>query len=262
MRNLTKLQARRDKLQAIVDRSNGTPKDAHLDALAQSFHLGTVGGSGRNTASLNRCREASLERTISNAVKNCQARKDLVWVKAQIFAIENAPARAEVKAKAEERMKSNGAGLAAGVKPGDFVRWIVSGTDCKVIRVNPQLSVTVEMCGGVDRLKFSEITAVTPVLPAKPERGNSAVTRFGNPHIGRALRIPAPVMITDLATGCITLDIVKNDFDRNGSLQMQADLAEARKNGVKLTPEAEEYVRDVLSGNISGTGYPMGDSDW
>lgn len=43
--SLAKLQARRDRLQAIVDRSQRTPKDAHLDALAQSFHLGTVGGS-------------------------------------------------------------------------------------------------------------------------------------------------------------------------------------------------------------------------
>jgi hypothetical protein len=59
-------------------------------------------------------------------------------------------------------------------------------------------------------------------------------------------------------TGCIRLDILKSDVKHNGQLQALADLAEARRTGVKLTPEAEEYAREICS----GTGYPMRDSDW
>lgn len=40
----------------------------YTDKVAESFHLGMVGGSGRNTARLNQRREADLEKTISNAV--------------------------------------------------------------------------------------------------------------------------------------------------------------------------------------------------
>ncbi len=83
--------------------------------------------------------------------------------------------------------------------------------------------------------------------------------------IGRALRIPKRPVITDLATGCITLDILKTDHERNGPTQMLVDVAEAQKNGVKLTAEAQDYMQDVITRqreNISGTGYPMRDSDW
>jgi hypothetical protein len=48
-----------------------TPNDSYLDNVSRSFHLGMVGGSGRNTYRLNKRREASLDRTIKAAVILC-----------------------------------------------------------------------------------------------------------------------------------------------------------------------------------------------
>ncbi len=42
-------------------------EDAHLAGLSRHFHLGRVGGSGRNTARLNRRREAALDKSIREA---------------------------------------------------------------------------------------------------------------------------------------------------------------------------------------------------
>ncbi len=94
-------------------------------------------------------------------------------------------------------------------------------------------------------------------------KNESALWR--NQHLGRGLRVPKRVPIIDLATGHITLDILKADVAHNGATQMLVDVAEAQKNGVKLTTEAQEYVRDVITRqreNISATGYPMRDTDW
>lgn len=46
-----------------------TPYDSHVDAVGKAFHLGTVGGSGRNNYRLNKRREVYLDRIIDAAVK-------------------------------------------------------------------------------------------------------------------------------------------------------------------------------------------------
>lgn len=43
------------------------PQDEYTSQVARSFHLGMVGGSGKNTTRLNRRREAELDRTIERA---------------------------------------------------------------------------------------------------------------------------------------------------------------------------------------------------
>lgn len=43
------------------------PNDSYFDALSRSFHLGMVGGSGKNTYRLNKRREAAMDRSISTA---------------------------------------------------------------------------------------------------------------------------------------------------------------------------------------------------
>lgn len=154
---LYKLQQKQDRVQAKLNRMNGVRPD-ETARVAQSFHLGMVGGSGPNTARLNRIRERSIERTVANAVEYFRLTEELAWIKASIRAIETEPARQVAKARAEEMLSQNGKTACGGVKAGDMVRWIVSGTTVKVIRVN-RSSVTVEMCGGVERLKFSEVTA-------------------------------------------------------------------------------------------------------
>lgn len=43
------------------------PNDSYFDALSRSFHLGMVGGSGRNTYRLNKRRERSIDKSIETA---------------------------------------------------------------------------------------------------------------------------------------------------------------------------------------------------
>lgn len=65
-RTLTELNAELSVVNAKIKRL--TPSDDYFNRLSSSFHLGMVGGSGRNVRSLNRRRERSLDKTIDNAV--------------------------------------------------------------------------------------------------------------------------------------------------------------------------------------------------
>jgi hypothetical protein len=156
MTNTATLQAKLAVLQARIARTSNCPDPTAK--LSAHFHLGMVGGSGRNTVKLNRVREASLERTISNAVSHVEAVKEAQRVQAHIDRIENEPKRTAAKEMAETRMTERGRNAASVLKPGDMVRWIVSGTLLQVKRVNNN-SVTVDMCGVSERLKFNEIEA-------------------------------------------------------------------------------------------------------
>jgi len=61
------------------------------DPIAAHFHLGRVGGSGRNVAGLNRKRSADLDRTIDRALEIGRMKERLASLNARIRAIENAP---------------------------------------------------------------------------------------------------------------------------------------------------------------------------
>lgn len=153
---IPKLKEKLARLETRIARTSNCPDPTA--AVSSSFHLGMVGGSGRNTVKLNRVREASLERTINNAVAHIAAVKEARWVRGQIRWIENGPTRTAAKEAAEQRMTERGRSAVVGLKSGDMVRWLVSGTLLRVRRVNNN-TVTVEMCGGLERLKFSEVTA-------------------------------------------------------------------------------------------------------
>lgn len=71
------------KIESIEGRTDYT------DRVAASFPLGMVGGSGKNTAYLNRKREQSIEKTVVNAVIACKLYKEREAIKAKIKDIEN-----------------------------------------------------------------------------------------------------------------------------------------------------------------------------
>lgn len=48
------------------------PNDSYFESLSRSFHLGMVGGSGRNTRKLNKRREASINKSLDNAKALCE----------------------------------------------------------------------------------------------------------------------------------------------------------------------------------------------
>ncbi len=84
---IEKLKAKEVAIQSKLQKLNG-PTDSHLEGVAKSFHLGIVGGSGRNNHKLNQRRERSLDKTISNAVEATKLYKELGEVQSKIKDLE------------------------------------------------------------------------------------------------------------------------------------------------------------------------------
>jgi hypothetical protein len=65
MENIEKLKIELCETNRRIDKINNVSD--YTDAVLKSFHLGMVGGSGKNNYKLNKKREASLNKTIDNA---------------------------------------------------------------------------------------------------------------------------------------------------------------------------------------------------
>lgn len=103
------------KIESLERQQNG----GYTSQVARSFHLGMVGGSGRNTHSLNKRRGAELDRTIDRAVILCDLYKKRNSLQTRIEYIESG------KRDADEKKKANGLVLLAeywkGLKAGDLI---------------------------------------------------------------------------------------------------------------------------------------------
>jgi hypothetical protein len=128
------------------------PKDAHLEAVAESFPLGQVGGAA-NTPRLRARRAANVEKTIDAASEYVKSAKDAEYKAARAAEQEAAPARKAAESSAAathlERVK-------ASVNPGDQVVWSMNGKPYKVIRKNAS-SITVQMGEGQERIPYDEV---------------------------------------------------------------------------------------------------------
>lgn len=117
--NLT-LQEAQEELYIVnqkLDKING--RTDYTDLVAKSFPLGMVGGSGRNVASLNRKREASLEKTISNAVIATTLYKRQSELETHIKDIENnGPAKRAAKKEETNKLLAQ---YWLSLKAGDFI---------------------------------------------------------------------------------------------------------------------------------------------
>lgn len=64
------------------------PDNSYTAQVARSFHLGMVGGSGRNTHRLNKIREREMEKSIADARAHTDLVKERNWLEAQIKDLE------------------------------------------------------------------------------------------------------------------------------------------------------------------------------
>lgn len=94
-------------------------KTYYSDQVAKSFHLGMVGGSGRNVKKLNERRSRDLDKTIDNAVILCELYKERGTLEKQIEFIESGGP--EKKAQAAENRNKLLAEYWQALKPGDKV---------------------------------------------------------------------------------------------------------------------------------------------
>ena len=101
---IRKLQGEAENLKKIIGQINLAERNSYTAHVAKHFHLGTVGGSGRNTTKLNKRREAEVEKTIDNAVKYTQAVKRLGEVESRINFLENGGPEKREKMRSERNM--------------------------------------------------------------------------------------------------------------------------------------------------------------
>lgn len=78
----------------------------YTDKVEGSFHLGMVGGSGRNTYRLNKRREADLDKTIKNAVLVCPLYRERDNIERQINDIESGAAQKKELSVIDKRVKA------------------------------------------------------------------------------------------------------------------------------------------------------------
>ena len=104
-----------NKIESLERQQNG----GYTSRVAKSFHLGMVGGSGRNVHGLNKRRGAELDRTIEKAVILCELYKKRNSLQTRIEYIESG------KRDADEKKKADSLVLLAeywkGLKAGDFI---------------------------------------------------------------------------------------------------------------------------------------------
>lgn len=97
----TSLKMVLQRIEKLEREQNG----GYTASVAKSFHLGMVGGSGRNTARLNRRRENELDKTIQRAKILCQLYGQRNALQVQIKDIQdNGPEKRAIK-KAETLKK-------------------------------------------------------------------------------------------------------------------------------------------------------------
>jgi hypothetical protein len=103
-KNIEDCKARLDIIIPRIEKLEAQQNGGYTAQVARSFHLGMVGGSGRNTARLNRRRGAELDRTIDRAKVLTELYKERNYLEARIKDIEDdGPAkRAEHKKKINE----------------------------------------------------------------------------------------------------------------------------------------------------------------
>lgn len=118
-KTLQELRTEKNIIESRINRLNGSANDRHLNEVGRVFHLGMVGGSGRNTARLNQRRAANLDKTISNAVEVCRLDKELKEVERKIYDLENDTAGKRARKEAERDILR--AQYWQQLKPGDNI---------------------------------------------------------------------------------------------------------------------------------------------
>lgn len=128
---LEKLKQRLEIVTSRIQKLEGTKY--YTDSVANSFYLGMVGGSGKNTARLNRRRENEINKTVQNAVLCVALYKERNKLQIDIADLENnGPAkRAEIRTAKNALMAQYWQNL----KVGDTV-YLWTGNEATITKKN------------------------------------------------------------------------------------------------------------------------------
>lgn len=146
------------ELQAVENKLSRLLNQQHQpDPVSEHFHLGRVGGSGRNVKALNKRREQALDRTIDRATEIVQLTQRRDDLRDRIRAEQNRPAREAAETEATNRIEAavRAAGVGCTVEsPYGPVR---------VVRINRK-SATIETASGYrEALPWERVGVVVEV---------------------------------------------------------------------------------------------------
>ena len=99
------LRAELATIESKINRLEAAQNGGYTSQVARSFPLGMVGGSGRNTAKLNRRRERELDKTIDQAVECCKLYKLRDGLKYRIEYIESGKREQDIKKKEDKTVR-------------------------------------------------------------------------------------------------------------------------------------------------------------
>lgn len=150
------------RVEAQIAKLERQQRDPYLDRLAEHFHLGIVGGSGRRMGSLNQRRAASLDKAIEIARELEPLYRERRTLQRRIAHIESGKRDLEQRAaqEIERRLRES--------KPGDQVMDSDFGL-VTVIRVNRK-TVTIETGSG-----YREARPYSLLAPLRPKAEGGAL---------------------------------------------------------------------------------------
>lgn len=96
------------ELQTVLQRINRlNPENTYTAQVAKSFHLGMVGGSGRNNYRLNKRREREMEKSIANSKELVKLYNRRDYLNQLIPSIESGEYERKIQEKADKKEKTN-----------------------------------------------------------------------------------------------------------------------------------------------------------
>lgn len=125
---------------AKINQKSGTEK--YLEEVAKHFHLGMVGGSGKNNRKLDQKRGAAVDKAIDRAVESTELVKEIEYLKRQVDYIESGR-----KERADNLKQAAKEGLhLKDIKVGDTLMDSIYG-EVVCVRVNKK-TLTVQTKSG------------------------------------------------------------------------------------------------------------------
>lgn len=139
--DIQQLQSRATVITAKLAKLNGS-EDQHLQGVAKHFHLGMVGGSGKNIHKLNQRRERAMDKSIAVAKEVTELYKELNTIEAKIKDLQDGGP--EKRAKAKEDRAALKAQYWNKLKAGDSIN--IGNGPSLIIKKNKKSLVTQSGC--------------------------------------------------------------------------------------------------------------------
>jgi hypothetical protein len=157
---LRKLKSKKAEIEAKLDKLNKAQNGGESARVAEHFHLGMVGGSGRAVRALNKKKERELDTTIDRAKEIRRLHEDIDTVNLKIRRIESGVAQRDEAQRAELRETRRPKTKQTADHPAAIRRGLLSGVRDGIHTLTDGAVVDITK-GGWDKEKREVYTIVS-----------------------------------------------------------------------------------------------------